>query len=154
MPSHMKRNAILKEGRQEKIGSKRLHALWKRRENRTQPLLRACDKIFNNAANGDTEGIKAFLQEKGLPSSMPRWVGNRFNIMFQNASILFLIGDGILEYFLSLFFLSLPLSLLFQFAIFSVSIFKYCFFFYILHICILYYTVWFCILYKIVLRWL
>ena len=70
-----------------------------RGESSCQALLRAADKLFNNPASGDPNALRSYLADKGLPCSLPRWVGNRFNILFQNASILLQIGDTIVDFF-------------------------------------------------------
>ena len=53
--------------------------------------------MFKSAANRESVGVKNFLQDKGLPNSILRWLGNLFDVRFQNPSLLFVIGDGILE---------------------------------------------------------
>lgn len=92
-------NTILKKEDEKRPVIKGSMPYQNRGECSAQSVLRAADKLFNNAASGDNVALKTYLADKGLPSSLPRWVGNRFNILFSNACILFCSGDGILEYF-------------------------------------------------------
>ena len=94
-----KADAVLKSNEGDdwnRSGSQPYH---RRGESSCQALLRAADKLFNNPASGDPNALRSYLADKGLPYSLPRWVGNRLNILFQNASILLQIGDTIVDFF-------------------------------------------------------
>ena len=94
-----KADAVLKSNEGEDWVRKGSQPHHRRGESSCQALLRAADKLFNNPASGDPNALRSYLTDKGLPSSLPRWVGNRFNILFKNASILLLIGDTIVYFF-------------------------------------------------------
>ena len=70
-----------------------------RGESMTQALLRALDRVMHCSASGLSKEMPHYLQSKGLSGAYPRWVGNRFNIFFVNAGLLFMYKEHILEFF-------------------------------------------------------
>ena len=84
----------------------------RRGESCTQALLRAADKLFNNAASGDNIALKTFLKDRGFESNLPRWVGNRFNILF---------CEFLMYFFVFLCFCDLCILLFFY-----MELFEYC----------------------------
>ena len=74
-------------------------------ESKTQATLRAVDKLFHNSGCGLPKELPQFLKSKGIKggnnhSLYPRWVGNRFNIYFVNAGLLYMY-DGLIREFQS-----------------------------------------------------
>lgn len=47
-----------------------------------QAFIRVASKLFTSDSCGDSTELRSFLKEKGFPQQIPRWVGNRFNILF------------------------------------------------------------------------
>ena len=68
-------------------------------ESKVQALIRVASKLFNNDSCGDRSPIISYLKEKNINRTLPRWVGNRFNILFYSAAILFFIGNTIVDFF-------------------------------------------------------
>lgn len=64
-----------------------------------QAFIRVASKLFTSDSCGDSTELRSFLKEKGFPQQIPRWVGNRFNILFYSAGRLHLIGEAIVDYF-------------------------------------------------------
>ena len=71
-------------------------------ESETAILLRAASKMFNSTKWSCRSGLSKHLEERGAPlegSLFPRYVGNRFNILFLLGGKLFVYKQHILEYF-------------------------------------------------------
>ena len=72
-------------------------------ESKTQATLRCVDKLFHDSAAGLPKELPHYLKSKGVKggensSLYPRWVGNRFNIFFVNAGLLYQYNGLIQEF--------------------------------------------------------
>ncbi|XP_041465494.1 uncharacterized protein LOC121416104 [Lytechinus variegatus] len=77
------------------------HRLFKKRgESNTACLIRKVSDLFHNEATGCGIALTSFLKTTGCPvTTFPRWVGNRFNILFKSAKCLVAMMPFILNYF-------------------------------------------------------
>ncbi|XP_063956979.1 uncharacterized protein LOC129262428 [Lytechinus pictus] len=64
-----------------------------------QAFIRVGSKLFNSESCGDSTDLRSFLKGRGHQKVLPRWVGNRFDILFSSAGLLYHIGPSIVEYF-------------------------------------------------------
>ena len=72
-------------------------------ESKTQATLRCIDKLFHDSGSGLPKELPHYLKSKGIKggensSLYPRWVGNRFNIFFVNAGLLYQYNELIQEF--------------------------------------------------------
>ena len=66
---------------------------------RAANLIINISKLRYKEGTGDPNGFSLFLQQHGLKLNyFPRYVGNRFNILFHNAGLIFLQRDKLVEY--------------------------------------------------------
>ena len=63
-----------------------------------QALLRTIDKLFHDQSVGLGEELRQFLRGNVLGGSYDRWVGNKFNILFNNARLAYLYHDQIITF--------------------------------------------------------
>lgn len=69
-----------------------------RGESMTQALIRCIDKLFHDQSIAIGEDLRNFLRSCGHDGKFLRWVGNKFNILFNNAYSAFLYKDYILTF--------------------------------------------------------
>ena len=77
------------------------HGLYRHRgESTVTCLVRKCCSLFNNDATGCRHELTSYLKSQKCPvTSLPRWVGNRFNILFDCCQILIIMAPFITQYF-------------------------------------------------------
>lgn len=76
------------------------YAYRSRSESGTQVLLKAVGKLFYKEGVGLPQIIFDYLIEEGYGDCIPaRFVDNRFNILFYNAGVLYLLKDTLLKIF-------------------------------------------------------
>ena len=75
--------------------------LFKRRgESSVSCLLRKAADLFHNAATGCAIELTSYLKSVDCPfTTLPRWVGNRFNILFDSAKCILSMTPYLLNYF-------------------------------------------------------
>lgn len=77
-------------------------------ESETHALIRAVDKLFNNLGSGCGQELRTYLHSIGYINSSEvdkseiffRLIGNRFNIFFLDAMLVFSYSNAIQEFFL------------------------------------------------------
>ena len=68
-------------------------------ESNVQALIRVGSKKIHTESCGDSTDLRSYLNSKRYHNIPQRWVGNRINVLFDSAGMLFLLGDTIINYF-------------------------------------------------------
>nr|XP_054771218.1 uncharacterized protein LOC129279140 [Lytechinus pictus] len=86
---------------QEKDFSEHFNRLYKKKgESVVSCFIRKCCDLFHNQQTGCCTELTAFLKSAGCPiHTIPRWVGNRFNILFDCSTCILVMTPYIREYF-------------------------------------------------------
>ena len=86
-----------------------------RGESFTQGLVRVTSKIFHSTQYSCERELTRYIQDSGL-NERPvyhRFAGNRFQICFVNAGLLYFYSDHINDFFSSIFSPKMPFTLLY-----------------------------------------